>query len=161
MSLQDRGVSLWNEWADESCDLGPVYSSQWRSGPTRDGSQIANVIESIRKIPNSRRHIVTAWNPAETDNSALPPCHALLQFYVEAGVDGAPSKFYQRSADMFLGVPSDTASYWLLTHIVAQQTDSTSESSSGPAATSIATTTTPARSPSSSAGWTSPVPTPS
>lgn len=110
-------------------DLGPVYGSQWRSWPTPDGGQIdqiAKVIESIRKNPSGRRHIVTAWNPAEVDSMALPPCHAFFQFYVAPGVDGAPGKLscqlYQRSADMFLGVPFNIASYALLTHMVAQQT---------------------------------------
>jgi thymidylate synthase len=127
--LQERGVRIWNEWADENGDLGPVYGSQWRSWPTPDGGQIdqiANVVESIRNNPDSRRHIVTAWNPAEVENMALPPCHALFQFYVAPGVDGAPGKLscqlYQRSADMFLGVPFNIASYALLTHMVAQQT---------------------------------------
>lgn len=127
--LQERGVKIWDEWADENGDLGPVYGSQWRSWPTPDGGQIdqiANVVESIRNNPNSRRHMVLAWNPAEVDNMALPPCHALFQFYVAPGVDGAPGKLscqlYQRSADMFLGVPFNIASYALLTHMVAQQT---------------------------------------
>jgi thymidylate synthase len=127
--LQERGVRIWNEWADENGDLGPVYGSQWRSWPTPDGGQIdqiANVVESIRNNPDSRRHMVTAWNPAEIDSMKLPPCHALFQFYVAPGVDGAPGKLscqlYQRSADMFLGVPFNIASYALLTHMVAQQT---------------------------------------
>ncbi|MET4144114.1 thymidylate synthase [Arthrobacter sp. UYCo732] len=127
--LQERGVKIWDEWADENGDLGPVYGSQWRCWPTPDGGQIdqiSNVVESIRNNPNSRRHMVLAWNPAEVDNMALPPCHALFQFYVAPGVDGAPGKLscqlYQRSADMFLGVPFNIASYALLTHMVAQQT---------------------------------------
>ncbi|MBG0739040.1 thymidylate synthase [Paeniglutamicibacter antarcticus] len=127
--LQERGVKIWDEWADKNGDLGPVYGSQWRSWPTPDGGQIdqiASVVESIRNNPDSRRHIVTAWNPAEVDNMALPPCHALFQFYVAPGEDGKPGKLscqlYQRSADMFLGVPFNIASYSLLTHMVAQQT---------------------------------------
>ena len=122
--LQERGVKIWDEWADENGDLGPVYGTQWRSWPTPDGGgidQIAQVVEQIKKNPNSRRHMVTAWNPAEVDNMALPPCHALFQFYV---VDGKLScQLYQRSADMFLGVPFNIASYALLTMMVAQQAD--------------------------------------
>lgn len=121
--LQERGVSIWNEWADDDGELGPVYGVQWRSWPTPDGGQIdqiAKVVESIRTNPDSRRHIVTAWNPAEVDNMALPPCHALFQFYV---ADGKLScQLYQRSADLFLGVPFNIASYALLTRLVAQQT---------------------------------------
>jgi thymidylate synthase len=121
--LQERGVSIWNEWADDDGELGPVYGVQWRSWPTPDGGsidQIAKVIESIRTNPDSRRHIVTAWNPAEVDNMALPPCHAMFQFYV---ADGTLScQLYQRSADLFLGVPFNIASYALLTLMVAQQT---------------------------------------
>lgn len=121
--LQERGVSIWNEWADDDGELGPVYGVQWRSWPAPDGGQIdqiAKVIESIRTNPDSRRHIVTAWNPAEVDNMALPPCHALFQFYV---ADGKLScQLYQRSADLFLGVPFNIASYALLTLMVAQQT---------------------------------------
>jgi len=121
--LQERGVKIWDAWADENGDLGPVYGTQWRSWPTPDGGhidQITRVIESIRNNPDSRRHIVTAWNPAEVDNMALPPCHALFQFYV---VNGKLScQLYQRSADMFLGVPFNIASYALLTHMVAAQT---------------------------------------
>jgi thymidylate synthase len=121
--LQERGVSIWNEWADDDGELGPVYGVQWRSWPTPDGGsidQIAKVIESIRTNPDSRRHIVTAWNPAEVDNMALPPCHAMFQFYV---ADGKLScQLYQRSADLFLGVPFNIASYALLTLMVAQQT---------------------------------------
>ena len=122
--LQERGVSIWNEWADENGDLGPVYGSQWRSWPDGRGGtidQIANVVRSIRTRPDSRRHIVTAWNPAEVDDMALPPCHCLFQFYV---ADGKLScQLYQRSADIFLGVPFNIASYALLTHMVAQVTD--------------------------------------
>ena len=121
--LQERGVSIWNEWADDDGELGPVYGVQWRSWPTPDGGtidQIAKVVESIRTNPDSRRHIVTAWNPAEVDNMALPPCHAMFQFYV---ADGKLScQLYQRSADLFLGVPFNIASYALLTLMVAQQT---------------------------------------
>ncbi|UII19245.1 thymidylate synthase [Fulvivirga ligni] len=122
--LKDNGVSIWDEWADENGDLGPVYGSQWRSWPTpNDGKvdQIAQVIEQIKKNPNSRRHIVSAWNPAEVDEMALPPCHALFQFYV---ADGKLScQLYQRSADYFLGVPFNIASYALLVHMFAQQCD--------------------------------------
>jgi len=122
--LRDNGVTIWDEWADENGDLGPVYGSQWRSWPTPDGrsiDQITQVINQIRQKPDSRRHIVTAWNPAEVDNMALPPCHALFQFYV---ADGKLScQLYQRSADFFLGVPFNIASYALLTHIFAEQCD--------------------------------------
>ena len=122
--LQERGVSIWNEWADEHGDLGPVYGVQWRSWPTPDGGhidQIAQVIAQIRQNPDSRRLIVSAWNVAEIPNMALPPCHAFFQFYV---ADGKLScQLYQRSADIFLGVPFNIASYALLTHMVAQQCD--------------------------------------
>lgn len=122
--LKDHGVTIWDEWADENGDLGPVYGSQWRSWPAPDGKkidQIANVIHQIKTKPDSRRHIVSAWNPAEVDNMALPPCHALFQFYV---ADGKLScQLYQRSADYFLGVPFNIASYALLTAMVAQQCD--------------------------------------
>ncbi len=122
--LQERGVSIWNEWADENGDLGPVYGVQWRSWPDGNGAgidQIAKVVDSIKRNPDSRRHIVSAWNPAEVDSMALPPCHALFQFYV---ADGKLScQLYQRSADIFLGVPFNIASYALLTHMVAQQCD--------------------------------------
>ncbi len=121
--LQERGVRIWNEWADENGDLGPVYGSQWRSWPDGRGGtidQIANVVQSIRSKPDSRRHIVTAWNPAEVEDMALPPCHCLFQFYV---ADGKLScQLYQRSADLFLGVPFNIASYALLTHMMAQVT---------------------------------------
>jgi thymidylate synthase len=114
--LQDNGVSIWNEWADDNGELGPVYGSQWRSWPTPDGGaidQIAKVVDSICTRPDSRRHIVTAWNPAEIDKMKLPPCHMLFQFYV---ADGQLScHMYQRSADIFLGVPFNIASYALLT----------------------------------------------
>ena len=116
-------VSIWDEWADEDGDLGPVYGSQWRSWPTLEGTkidQIANVVKSIMRSPDSRRHIVSAWNPAEVDDMALPPCHCLFQFYV---ADGRLScQLYQRSADIFLGVPFNIASYALLTMMVAQVT---------------------------------------
>ncbi len=121
--LQERGVRIWNEWADENGDLGPVYGSQWRSWPDGEGGhvdQIADVVDSIANKPESRRHIVTAWNPAEVDEMALPPCHCLFQFYV---ADGKLScQLYQRSADIFLGVPFNIASYALLTHMIAHVT---------------------------------------
>ena len=121
--LQERGVRIWDEWADENGDLGPVYGSQWRSWPDGRGGtidQIAGVVHSIRTRPDSRRHIVTAWNPAEVEDMALPPCHCLFQFYV---ADGRLScQLYQRSADIFLGVPFNIASYALLTHMMAQVT---------------------------------------
>lgn len=122
--LKDNNVSIWNEWADEKGDLGRVYGAQWRDWKAPDGSsidQIDQVIEQIKKNPNSRRHIVTAWNPAEVDNMALPPCHALFQFYVEG--NKLSCQLYQRSADLFLGVPFNIASYALLTMMVAQVTD--------------------------------------
>jgi thymidylate synthase len=121
--LQENGVTIWDEWADENGDLGPVYGSQWRSWPAPDGGQIdqiANVIESIKTNPNSRRHIVTAWNPAEVENMALPPCHCLFQFYVSEGK--LSCQLYQRSADIFLGVPFNIAAYALLTMMAAQVT---------------------------------------
>jgi len=122
--LKDHGVRIWDEWADESGDLGPVYGQQWRSWPSPDGAaidQIGHVVEAIRNNPYSRRLIVTAWNPAEIEKMALPPCHCLFQFYV---VDGKLScQLYQRSADIFLGVPFNIASYALLTMMVAQVTD--------------------------------------
>lgn len=122
--LKDNGVSIWDEWADESGELGPVYGHQWRSWPTPDGrsiDQISEVIQQIKKKPDSRRHIVTAWNPAEVDKMALPPCHTMFQFYV---ADGKLScQLYQRSADYFLGVPFNIASYALLTFMFAQQCD--------------------------------------
>ncbi|HEY1224158.1 MAG TPA: thymidylate synthase [Brevundimonas sp.] len=121
--LKENGVSIWDEWADENGDLGPVYGSQWRSWPDGRGGtidQIANVVHSIQTKPDSRRHIVTAWNPAEVDEMALPPCHCLFQFYV---ADGKLScQLYQRSADIFLGVPFNIASYALLTLMMAQVT---------------------------------------
>ena len=121
--LNEHGVSIWNEWADANGDLGPVYGKQWRSWPAPDGTtidQIANVVAEIRRNPFSRRLIVTAWNPAEVDSMALPPCHCLFQFNV---ADGALScQLYQRSADVFLGVPFNIASYALLTVVMAQVT---------------------------------------
>jgi thymidylate synthase len=122
--LQDHGVSIWNAWADESGELGPVYGKQWRSWPTPHGAtidQIAQVVAMIRTNPNSRRLIVTAWNPADVDNMALPPCHCLFQFYVASGE--LSCQLYQRSADAFLGVPFNIASYALLTLMVARVTD--------------------------------------
>ena len=122
--LQERKIHIWDEWADENGDLGPVYGAQWRSWPRPDGGsvdQIARVVESIRTNPASRRHIVSAWNPAEVDDMALPPCHALFQFHVSGG--RLSCQLYQRSADLFLGVPFNIASYALLTHMVAHVTD--------------------------------------
>ena len=122
--LKQHGVSIWDEWADERGELGPVYGQQWRSWPAADGrtiDQIGHVVESIRKNPDSRRLIVTAWNPAEVEKMALPPCHCLFQFYVAGG--RLSCQLYQRSADVFLGVPFNIASYALLTLMVAQVTD--------------------------------------
>jgi thymidylate synthase len=122
--LNERGVSIWDEWADAEGELGPVYGKQWRSWAAPDGrviDQIANVVAGIRANPFSRRHIVSAWNPADVDSMALPPCHCLFQFFV---ADGKLScQLYQRSADVFLGVPFNIASYALLTLMVAQVTD--------------------------------------
>jgi thymidylate synthase len=122
--LQEQGVTIWDEWANEEGELGPVYGKQWRSWESKDGrviDQITNVVQSIRTNPNSRRHIVSAWNPAEVDQMALPPCHCLFQFFV---ADGKLScQLYQRSADVFLGVPFNIASYALLTQMMAQVTD--------------------------------------
>ena len=121
--LNDHGVTIWDEWADEHGDLGPVYGRQWRSWPARDGQtidQIANLVAAIRRNPDSRRLIVTAWNPADVDKMALPPCHCLFQFYVAKG--RLSCQLYQRSADIFLGVPFNIASYSLLTLMVAQVT---------------------------------------
>ena len=119
--LQERGVSIWNEWADADGELGPVYGKQWRSWAAPDGrsiDQIERLIAGLRANPNSRRHIVSAWNPADVDDMALPPCHCLFQFFV---ADGKLScQLYQRSADVFLGVPFNIASYALLTHMVAK-----------------------------------------
>jgi len=122
--LNEHGVSIWDEWADANGDLGPVYGKQWRSWPAPDGGsidQIAKVVEAIRRNPDSRRLIVSAWNPADVDRMALPPCHCLFQFYV---ADGRLScQLYQRSADVFIGVPFNIASYALLTLMVAQVTE--------------------------------------
>lgn len=122
--LRDNGVTIWDEWADENGELGPVYGHQWRSWPAPDGrsvDQISQVLDQIKQKPDSRRHIVSAWNPGEVDKMALPPCHALFQFYV---ADGKLScQLYQRSADYFLGVPFNIASYALLTYMFAQQCD--------------------------------------
>jgi thymidylate synthase len=126
--LQDRGITIWDEWADDDGDLGPVYGYQWRSWPTPDGrhvDQVSRLVEGIRANPDSRRHIVSAWNVADVDDMALPPCHTLFQFYVapsETGPGRLSCQLYQRSADTFLGVPFNIASYALLTHMVAQVT---------------------------------------
>src|SRR2546428_13668142 len=121
--LRDNGVTIWDEWADENGDLGPIYGYQWRSWPAPDGrsiDQISNVIDMIKRNPDSRRLIVSAWNPADVDKMALPPCHCLLQFYVANGTFAC--QLYQRSGDVFLGVPFNIASYALLTMMVAQVT---------------------------------------
>jgi len=122
--LKENGVSIWDEWADDNGDLGPVYGVQWRSWPTPDGGsidQISEVVRQLRESPDSRRIIVCSWNVAALDNMALPPCHCLFQFYV---ADGKLScQLYQRSCDVFLGVPFNIASYALLTHMLAQQAD--------------------------------------
>ncbi|MDJ0792819.1 MAG: thymidylate synthase [Woeseiaceae bacterium] len=122
--LKENGVSIWDEWADENGDLGPVYGVQWRNWPTPDGrkvDQIQQIMDQLRNSPDSRRIILSAWNVAEIDNMALPPCHCLFQFYV---ADGKLScQLYQRSCDIFLGVPFNIASYALLTHMLAQQAD--------------------------------------
>ena len=122
--LKDNGVRIWDEWADEDGNLGPVYGYQWRSWPTPDGrhiDQIQNLVDSLKNNPNSRRHIVSAWNVSDVENMALPPCHCLFQFYV---ADGKLScQLYQRSADVFLGVPFNIASYSLLTLMLAQVCD--------------------------------------
>ncbi len=125
--LQDRGVTIWDEWADEDGDLGPVYGYQWRSWPTPDGrhvDQVAQVVAGLRDDPDSRRHLVSAWNVADIPEMALAPCHALFQFYVAPDRSGGrlSCQLYQRSADVFLGVPFNIASYALLTHMVAQVT---------------------------------------
>ncbi|MDO4252407.1 MAG: thymidylate synthase [Rothia sp. (in: high G+C Gram-positive bacteria)] len=125
--LQQQGVTIWDEWADENGELGPVYGVQWRSWPRSDHQsidQISQVIDSLKRDPDSRRHIVTAWNPAEIEDMALPPCHLLFQFYVSHRSDGPDElscQLYQRSADMFLGVPFNIASYALLTELIARQ----------------------------------------
>lgn len=121
--LKDNGVSIWNEWADEKGDLGPVYGKQWRSWATPDGrtiDQISQVVQNIKNNPYSRRHLVVAFNPADVDKMALPPCHAFFQFYVSEGK--LSCQLYQRSADVFLGVPFNIASYALLTMMMAQVT---------------------------------------
>jgi len=122
--LRDHGVTIWDEWADERGELGPVYGKQWRSWPSRDGGtidQIAWVVDEIRRRPDSRRLVVSAWNVADIESMALPPCHCLFQFYVSRG--RLSCQLYQRSADVFLGVPFNIASYALLTHMVAAVTD--------------------------------------
>ena len=122
--LKDNGVSIWDEWADADGDLGPVYGVQWRSWPTPDGrvvDQISEVMQDLRDNPNSRRHIVSAWNVGELDNMALPPCHMMFQLHVSEGK--LSCQLYQRSCDIFLGVPFNIASYALLTHMLAQQAD--------------------------------------
>ena len=122
--LQERGITIWDEWADEDGDLGPVYGRQWRAWSTPDGrsvDQLTAVVEQIRADPDSRRHVVSAWNVADLPHMALAPCHALFQFYVAGG--RLSCQLYQRSADVFLGVPFNIASYALLTHMVAQVTD--------------------------------------
>jgi thymidylate synthase len=122
--LNDNKVTIWDEWADANGELGPVYGYQWRSWPSARGGkidQITKVIDQIKSKPDSRRHIVTAWNPADVDSMALPPCHALFQFYVSNGK--LSCQLYQRSCDTFLGLPFNIASYALLTHMVAQQCD--------------------------------------
>jgi thymidylate synthase len=119
--LKENGVSIWNEWADETGDLGPVYGKQWRRWETADGrsvDQIRQLIDGLKKNPDSRRHIVSAWNPGDVERMALPPCHALFQLYVAGG--RLSCQLYQRSADIFLGVPFNIASYALLTHMLAQ-----------------------------------------
>ncbi len=121
--LHDNNVRIWDEWADENGDLGPIYGHQWRSWPTPDGGsidQITRVVEDIRQNPDSRRHVVSAWNVADVDRMALPPCHCLFQFWVADG--GLSCQLYQRSADVFLGVPFNIASYALLTLMMAQVT---------------------------------------
>jgi thymidylate synthase len=122
--LKDNGVSIWDDWADENGDLGPVYGVQWRSWPTPDGrsvDQVSQILKQLRETPDSRRIMLSAWNVAEIENMALPPCHCLFQFYV---ADGKLScQLYQRSCDIFLGVPFNIASYALLTHMLAQQAD--------------------------------------
>ena len=122
--LQDHGVSIWDEWADDQGELGPVYGHQWRSWPTPDGGtvdQVAGLLQQIKTNPDSRRHIISAWNVADVDHMALPPCHCLFQFYVANGK--LSCQLYQRSADIFLGVPFNIASYALLTMMIAQVCD--------------------------------------
>jgi thymidylate synthase len=122
--LKENGVSIWDDWADENGDLGPVYGVQWRRWPTPDGrtvDQIAEIMQQLRETPDSRRIMLSAWNVAEIDKMALPPCHCLFQFYVAEG--RLSCQLYQRSCDIFLGVPFNIASYALLTHMLAQQAD--------------------------------------
>jgi thymidylate synthase len=122
--LRENGVSIWDAWADDNGDLGPVYGVQWRSWPMPNGDsvdQISEIVQQIRETPDSRRIIVSAWNVSEIENMALPPCHCLFQFYVADG--NLSCQLYQRSCDIFLGVPFNIASYALLTHMIAQQTD--------------------------------------
>ena len=122
--LHENKVTIWDEWADANGDLGPVYGAQWRSWPSRDGGvidQIADTVARIKKNPDSRRHLVTAWNPADVDKMALPPCHCMFQFYVANGK--LSCQLYQRSADIFLGVPFNIASYAMLTHMIAHVTE--------------------------------------
>ena len=126
--LNDNNVHIWDEWADANGDLGPVYGKQWRSWPDYGGGsvdQLADVITRLRENPDSRRHVVSAWNPAQVDEMKLPPCHVLFQFWSKPTKDGRElsCQLYQRSCDLFLGVPFNIASYALLTHMVAQQTD--------------------------------------
>ncbi|HSO68739.1 MAG TPA: thymidylate synthase [Arachnia sp.] len=127
--LHENNITIWDEWADADGNLGPIYGYQWRSWPTPDGrhiDQLAAVVESLTTKPDSRRHIVSAWNVADVESMALPPCHMMFQFYVAPAGDGGPARLscqlYQRSADIFLGVPFNIASYALLTHLVAQVT---------------------------------------
>lgn len=125
--LKENGVSIWDEWADENGDLGPVYGKQWRSWEVGEGGdtidQIARVVDSVRNNPTSRRHIVSAWNPADVEEMALPPCHTMFQFYVDTSRGELSCQLYQRSADLFLGVPFNIASYALLTMMMAQVCD--------------------------------------
>ncbi len=149
--LQENGVTIWDEWADENGDLGPVYGRQWRSWAKPDGGvvdQIAWVTEEIRRNPDSRRLVVSAWNPADIDRMALAPCHCLFQFFVAEG--RLSCQLYQRSADVFLGVPFNIASYALLTHMMAHVTGCSPASSCTPSATRISTSTTWSRRGSSS-----------
>ena len=122
--LKENGVSIWDDWADENGDLGPVYGVQWRNWPTPDGGsvdQVSQIMQQLRESPDSRRIMLSAWNVAEIENMALPPCHCLFQFYVADGM--LSCQLYQRSCDVFLGVPFNIASYALLTHMLAQQAD--------------------------------------
>ncbi|MBP82894.1 MAG: thymidylate synthase [Verrucomicrobiales bacterium] len=125
--LNDNGVTIWDEWANEDGNLGPVYGKQWRSWAIGDGSQtidqLARVVDSIKNNPTSRRHIVSAWNPADVEEMALPPCHTMFQFYVDTTAEELSCQLYQRSADLFLGVPFNIASYALLTMMMAQVCD--------------------------------------